>query len=123
MNTPLGHIAAHAAELAVVVRDGTWDDRAAISDVLLTSQVFGQVDADCVDEMYVETWQKPRADGYRWLMACDAAGSALGFACYGVESLTQDTWDLFWICVRPEARGKGAGHVVDYAIGQTRNAA
>jgi ribosomal protein S18 acetylase RimI-like enzyme len=36
----------------------------------------------------------------------------VGFACFGAESLTQDTWDLFWICVRPEARGKGAGRAL-----------
>lgn len=118
-----GAISGAAAPAAgtITVRDATWDDRAAISDVLLTSGVFGQTDADCVDEMFVETWQKPRPDGYLWLMACDETGRVVGYACYGTESLTQDTWDLFWICVRPETRGKGAGRaLIDTVVRRVR---
>ncbi len=48
-----------------------WHDRDAIRDVLLTSGIFGQTDADCVDEMFTETYEKPRPDGYRWLCCCD----------------------------------------------------
>ncbi len=97
---------------SVRVREATPDDRAAIYDILTTSQIFGQTDAECVDEMFTETWAKPRPDGYRWLCCVDESGRNLGFACYGVESLTQDTWDLFWICVRPEARGRGVGRAL-----------
>jgi ribosomal protein S18 acetylase RimI-like enzyme len=32
-----------------------------------------------------------------------------GFACYGWESLTHGTWDLFWVCTLPNARGRGVG--------------
>jgi ribosomal protein S18 acetylase RimI-like enzyme len=106
-------IAAHAA----AVSDASWDDRDAIRDILLTSGIFEQSDAECVDEMFVETWRTPRPDSYRWLRCTDAAQRVIGFACYGTESLTQDTWDLFWICVRPEARGLGAGRLlIDEAV-------
>ncbi len=45
-------------------------------------------------------------------VATDDKGSVLGFACYGIESLTHGTWDLFWICVRPQARGAGVGRAL-----------
>ena len=111
----------------VLVRPATPEDRAAISDVLMTSGVFGRVDAECVDEMFIGTWAALRAnadaDTYHWLVAQaqDAVqdvdsvatnSSIIGFACYGTESLTQGTWDLFWVCVRPEARGMGAGRAL-----------
>ncbi len=99
--------------LELNVRPATFDDRAAIYDILMHSRIFGKADADCVDEMFLETWTKRRddADNYRWLL-CWSDGRPVGFACYGTESLTEDTWDLFWVCVLPEARGKGVGRVL-----------
>jgi ribosomal protein S18 acetylase RimI-like enzyme len=101
-----------SAAHGLTVIDARWTDRDAISDVLLTSGIFGQSDAECVDDMFVETWQKPRPDGYRWLRCAGPDDGLLGFVCYGTESLTQDTWDLFWICVRPQARGRGVGRTL-----------
>lgn len=117
MTTPAIDVQA-AVNTAVTVTDAGFEDRDAIREVLLTSGIFGQSDAECVDEMFVETWRTPRPDGYRWLRCADAQGHVVGFACYGTESLTQDTWDLFWICVRPEARGVGAGRMLIDAVVQ-----
>ena len=36
-------------------------------------------------------------------------GTMAGFACYGWESLTEGTWDVFWIVTLPEARRQGLG--------------
>ncbi|MCX7938869.1 MAG: GNAT family N-acetyltransferase, partial [Thermoflexales bacterium] len=82
-----------------------------IRAVLLGSGLFGVADATCVDEMFAETWEHPRPDGYRWLVA-EQGQAVVGFACYGPESLTQDTWDLFWICVLPSARRRGVGRAL-----------
>jgi len=97
----------------VVVQPAVFEDRSSIRDILLGSDIFGVSDADCVDEMFVETWQKRPVenDSYRWL-SCRLDGVMAGFACYGTEALTHNTWDLFWICVLPEARGKGAGRAL-----------
>lgn len=113
---------AHVGDLRVL--PSTPDDRASIYDILMRSEIFNRGDAECVDEMFVETWTKRRndEDNYRWLSCWDNE-QMIGFACYGTESLTQDTWDLFWICVRPEARGKGAGRaLIDEAVSQARKA-
>lgn len=107
---PSAAAAADTQTAAAGVRPSSEDDRAAIYDILMRSGIFGKADADCVDEMFVETWTKRRNDddNYRWL-SCWSEGVMAGFACYGTESLTQDTWDLFWICVLPEARGRAWG--------------
>ena len=99
--------------IGLAVTPSAWDDRASIYDILMQSHLFGKTDAECVDEMFVETWTKRRddADNYHWL-SCRIDGRMVGFACYGIESLTHGTWDLFWVCVLPEARGKGAGRAL-----------
>lgn len=84
------------------------EDRDAIRDIVLRSDIFNTRDAECVEEMFIETWQRPREDNYRWL-SCWQDQVLVGFACFGPESLTDATWDLFWICVRPPARGQGVG--------------
>ncbi len=110
--TQVSHPATGTLPLATIeVRPSTFADRQAIYDVLMRSDVFGRTDAECVDEMFLETWRSPREDNYRWL-SCWCDGRLIGFACYGTESLTHRTWDLFWICVLPEARGRGAGRAL-----------
>src|SRR5262249_40365964 len=36
-------------------------------------------------------------------------GRARGYICFGATPMTQGTFDLYWICVDPEAKGKGLG--------------
>jgi ribosomal protein S18 acetylase RimI-like enzyme len=83
-------------------------DRPHIREILLNSDLFKATDADCVDEMFELALAKPSPDNYRFLSAwLDAA--MVGFACYGWESLTYGTWDLFWVCTLRNARGLGIG--------------
>ena len=101
----------------VAVLDATPADRQPIYDLLMNSGIFGKEDADCVDEMFCGTWAalqaNPAADTYHWVTGYSDLHTdqrrLLGFACFGTESLTHGTWDLFWICVDPAARGKGVG--------------
>lgn len=106
---------ASVAAAAVQVSDATPADRQAIYDLLMNSGIFGQADAECVDEMFRGTWTAlqadPNADTYHWL-SCRVEGQYAGFACFGTESLTHGTWDLFWICVSPAVRGQGVGRAL-----------
>jgi len=44
--------------------------------------------------------------------AGDAKGTARGFVCGGSTPLTESTWHLYWICVHPEAAGRGLGRAL-----------
>jgi len=104
----------HAVQLLTValdIRTAELEDRWAVNNLMQRCEVFGPAERECVDEMFRETWAAPRPDNYRWLIAWRAEQPA-GFACYGVESLTQGTWDLFWICVAPEARRQGVARAL-----------
>ena len=90
------------------VLPSTSEDRPRIREILLRSDLFKESDAECVDEMFGLALAKPTPDNYRFLSGW-LGGTMAGFACYGWESLTHGTWDLFWICTLPEARGRGLG--------------
>jgi D-alanine-D-alanine ligase len=106
---------AGAAKGRIDVRPSVEADRERIGEILLNSGLFHEVDAVTVDEMFALTYARPiTRDSYRFLSCWDHRdGSApprmVGFACFGLESLTQDTWDLFWVCALPSSRGRGVG--------------
>ncbi len=97
--------------LAFRIQPSNADERQAIRNLVLQSAIFGPKDADCVEAMFVETWQQLRDDNYHWL-SCWREDALVGFACFGLESLTEATWDLFWICVSPTARRQGVGRAL-----------
>lgn len=92
------------------------DDRPAVRDLILNSGIFGPADADCVDDMFLQSLRQPSDDNYRFLSCWEErlpqSPRMIGFACCGREALTKGAWDLFWICVHRAARGKGAGSLL-----------
>ncbi len=92
------------------------DDRPFVRSLILHSGIFGPADADCVDDMFVQSLRQPSDEAYRFLSCWEESPSLtsrmIGFACCGREALTKGTWDLFWICVDRAARGKGAGSLL-----------
>ena len=107
------HILPAPAGAATALRTtpSTPEDRQGIYDILLNSGTFGRADAECVDQMFGEALARPGDDNYCFL-SCWEDQQLAGFACYGRESLTQGTWDLFWICVSGATRRKGAGRAL-----------
>ncbi len=89
------------------------DDRLTVRSLILNSGIFGLADADCVDDMFLQSLRQPSDDNYRFLSCWEESpplsSRMIGFACCGREALTKGAWDLFWICVDRAARGKGAG--------------
>jgi len=48
------------------------------------------------------------ASGYH-LKVIEDASEVKGYVCYGPTPLTKGTWDIYWIAVSPESKGKGLG--------------
>ena len=60
-----------------------------------------------------------RAEGntYEALVVCDqpdpaAAERLLGYVCFGATPMTEATFDVYWIVVAAEARGRGVGRAL-----------
>jgi ribosomal protein S18 acetylase RimI-like enzyme len=94
--------------MSLEIRPATPEDRPRIREILVRSGLFHHGDAECVDEMFGQALAKPTPDNYRFLSGW-LEGRMLGFSCFGWESLTEGTWDLFWVCTLPEGRGRGLG--------------
>jgi ribosomal protein S18 acetylase RimI-like enzyme len=79
-------------------------DRAAAADALAASGAFRAeeigVALGVIDDALADD------EGYL-LLAGDHEGAMRGYVCAGSTPLTASTWHLYWICVHPEAAGRG----------------
>jgi ribosomal protein S18 acetylase RimI-like enzyme len=84
-------------------------DGAQIHAINANTTVFTEEEVACVDELWDEyRAQGSEKSGYYFLIDKDGE-LVLGYTCYGPRSLTDQTYDLYWIAVNPEARGGGVG--------------
>jgi ribosomal protein S18 acetylase RimI-like enzyme len=84
----------------------------AIQTITATTSVFSPEEVDCVQELWDEySQQGAQASGYYFVVEHEN-GRVRGYACYGPRSLTEGTYDLYWIAVDPEIRRAGVGKLL-----------
>jgi ribosomal protein S18 acetylase RimI-like enzyme len=74
--------------------------------------LFRAEDIDVIDELWTEFVKKGDLHSWYHFIATHEQGDdgkILGFACYGQRPLTEGTFDLYWIAVDGNARGRGIG--------------
>lgn len=89
-------------------------DVAAVRALVEATGFFRPDEADVAVELVEDYLAKgAKASGYRFLFA-DAPGEALplGYACFGPIPCTLASWDLYWIAVRPQLKGRGIGRML-----------
>lgn len=59
----------------------------------------------------IEAGLRPGQGDYRFVVA-EEGGQVLGYACWGLASLSDGTWDLYWVAVDPRGRGRGIGRML-----------
>lgn len=92
-----------------MILDATREDGPQIHSINANTSIFSAVETETVDEMLEESLtQGVEKSGYQFLVFKEE-GRVLGYACYGPHSLTNRTYDLYWIAVDPNARGGGVG--------------
>lgn len=86
-----------------------------IHDINANTTVFSKEEVECVDELWEEYQsQGSGKSGYYFLLAKEG-NQVLGYVCYGPRSLTDGTYDLYWIAVDPNSRGSGIGRDLIFA--------
>lgn len=83
-------------------------DLEAVRAIANSSGFFRKDEVEVAVELAGEALAKGDASGYYFLFA-EMDGQPLGFACFGPIPCTLGSYDLYWIAVHQDSRGKGIG--------------
>lgn len=83
-------------------------DVAAIKIIVRASGFFSAAEIEIAVELAEEKLELGPDSSYEFLFAEDA-GRVVGYACWGLIPATVGSYDLYWIAVQPELRGRGLG--------------
>jgi ribosomal protein S18 acetylase RimI-like enzyme len=99
-----------AVEAPMFIVDAEPADGPGIVAVAARAGVFSAEEISSVREIWEECQDRGiDVSGYRFLVERHDT-RILGFACVGPRDLTSGVFDLYWIAVDPDARGRGIGH-------------
>ena len=90
----------------------TETDITEIRDIVTSTGFFNAEEIAIAVELVEERLQRGEKSGYHFVFAQTPEGRVVGYACYGPISGTRSSFDLYWIAVRADARGKGLGGVL-----------
>jgi GNAT superfamily N-acetyltransferase len=85
------------------------EDREAVRRIVHSSGFFSPAEIDVAVELVDDRLRLGEASEYYFVFADDAEGRTWGYTCYGPITVTQGSFDLYWIAVDHEYRGRGLG--------------
>jgi len=102
-------------------------DRAQLIDILSQGAGFRSEEVACAIELLDAALapsdgepadqRDPDDTGYEARVAvADDGESVLGYACFGATPMTEATYDLYWLVVAENARGRGVGGALVAAV-------
>ena len=89
-------------------RDVRASDSRTVRDITESTGFFYAEEVGTAVELVDERLAKGEASGSEFVFA-DEAGRTVGYACFGPIACTKASYDLYWIAVHADGRGKGLG--------------
>jgi D-alanine-D-alanine ligase-like ATP-grasp enzyme/GNAT superfamily N-acetyltransferase len=86
-------------------------DAADIRRIVAATGLFRPAEIDVAVELVEARLAKGAASGYEFAFA-EQNGQVVGYACFGKNTLTVSSFDLYWIAVEPPLHGQGVGRVL-----------
>jgi ribosomal protein S18 acetylase RimI-like enzyme len=86
-------------------------DKPALMQILRNTPEFKPHEVAVAEEVIDAYLNDPWESGYFALVAEDG-GEIAGYICYGETPCTVGTWDIYWVAVDREKRGRGIGKVL-----------
>src|SRR5262249_11529346 len=71
------------------------------------TSVFRAVEVVALEEVLADYLKQPGVDYHCYSFERD--GQVIGFECHGPNTMTDRTWDLYWIVVNKEIHARGIG--------------
>lgn len=87
------------------------DDRDVIAGLLARAGNFNAAEQAVGCELVDYALANPGQADYLFAIAEDE-GRAAGYACWGLASMSDGSWELYWIAVDPAFRGRGVGRIL-----------
>jgi ribosomal protein S18 acetylase RimI-like enzyme len=83
-------------------------DKPALMALLRLTPEFKPYEVMVAEEVIDAYLENSNGSGYNILVAIDN-GTVTGYICYGPTPCTVGTWDIYWVAVDLEKRGRGIG--------------
>jgi GNAT superfamily N-acetyltransferase len=97
------------SEESIVFRtDVRPEDVAAVREITESTGFFYQEEVDIAVELVEERLAKGLRSGYHFILA-ESGGRTVGYTSYGPIACTKESYDLYWIVVSRDFRGRGLG--------------
>ena len=84
-------------------------DKEPIRQLLMETNMFTDEEVKVALELIEIALHNPHQTDYEIRSGIDANGQVIGYYCVGPKSLTDGTYDLYWIAVSPKAQNLGFG--------------
>ena len=79
-----------------------------VRNIVRSSGFFSADEVEMAVELVQENLSRGEASGYFFLFV-EINGGVVGYSCYGPIPCTKESYDLYWIAVLHEFRGRGIG--------------
>ncbi len=83
-------------------------DLRSVREITESTGFFYPDEVDTAVELVEERLERGIKSGYHFLFA-DQGDRAVGYTSFGLIACTRSSWDLYWIAVHADMRGKGLG--------------
>jgi ribosomal protein S18 acetylase RimI-like enzyme len=97
--------------MTVGIRPMVARDKPALMRILRNTPEFKPFEVVVAEEVIDHYLSDPKGSGYFILIADDNSEVA-GYICYGETPCTVGTWDIYWVAVAREKRGRGIGKIL-----------
>jgi ribosomal protein S18 acetylase RimI-like enzyme len=91
-----------------LIRPTLPDDVAELVRLTAQTGIFRPVEVITLEEVLEQAVAQPGGEGYH-SYSLEEAGRLLGFSIHGPNTMTEGTWDLYWIVVERERHRRGLG--------------
>jgi ribosomal protein S18 acetylase RimI-like enzyme len=93
----------------ITIRTLQREDRGALVALVRDTGVFSEEEIEVAQELIDAVLNDPEQDNYLIYSAVDEEQKVLGYYCVGPTPMTEATYDLYWIAVKPSVHNRGVG--------------
>ena len=90
-------------------------DEAHVREIVAATGMFRPPEVEVAAELVRIRLRDGAASGYEFVFA-EQDEQVLGYACFGLNTVTVASYDLYWIAVRPNLQGRGIGQLLLRAV-------